>query len=329
MNGGQTINVGPIALANGVGYRGTVSRVDNTPESDTNTERYYVIRMTGFAPASFRGEEVRSTQALLLRVRYYDFCCSAAITAKDHFEQAGNSLIDGNNTVPTQWTGGTCDSASTANVPGIEVECDTCFSEQGQSHVTDGNPPMEVDTALHSQSLTEWDEVTWDLLTSMAQKTYLDGEVVTNTAPATTTDPFTGLPVCDTGVRSNWGEPTQPTHVCYDYFPIIYAQGSLTINSSAYGQGILLVEGDLTIKGGYQFYGIILVKGHVLTEGTAGKIWGSLIVAGQNTGTMTESRLAGAATVRYSACATSRAKRFAELAKKEALPLRAWTEALN
>jgi hypothetical protein len=186
-----------------------------------------------------------------------------------------------------------------------------------------------VDTTLQDRSLTEWDEVTWDFLTSKAQKIYADGEIVTNTAPATTNDPMTALPTCDESIRSNWGEPTNATHVCYNYMPIIYAQGSLTVQSSAYGQGILLVEGDLTIKGGYQFYGIIIVKGHVLTEGTAGKIWGSLIVGGQNTGTMTESRLAGAATVRYSACAVARAKRFANLARREALPLRAWMEALN
>ncbi len=73
------------------------------------------------------------------------------------------------------------------------------------------------------------------------------------------------------------------------------------------------------------------MKKHVVTEGTAGKIWGSLLVAGQTAAgdTITNSRIAGSATVRYSSCAIMRAKRFAALARKEPLPLRSWVEALN
>jgi hypothetical protein len=329
MDGGQTIAVGPVPLPGGASYSGIVQRIDNTPEQDTDTERYYLIRITGRARSPLQGEEVQNTQALVLRVRYYDFCCTAAITAKDHFEQAGSSLIDGNNTTPTAWSG-QCDSASTANLAGIEVECDTCFKVSGGASTRAGNPPVETDTTLRSKDLLNWDEVTWDFLRSKAEKIYPPGATVTNTAPVVGTDPLTGMPVCNTSVQSNWGEPTQPTHVCFNYFPIIWAQGDLYIQSSAYGQGLLVVDGDLSLKGGYQFYGIILVRGQVLTEGTAGKIWGSLIVAGQDVGgIVADSRLAGSATVRYSSCAAMRAKRYASLAKKEPLPLRSWVEALR
>lgn len=328
MDGGDSVAVGPVILPNGTRYAGTVTRIDDAPESDTHRERYYLLRITGWTDGPNAREEARSEQGLILRVRYYDLCCTAAITAKGHFVQAGNSVVDGRNHTPAAWEG-RCDSASAADVAGVEVECDTCFSGKGHGHVTAGQPPREVDATLRRRSLTEWDEVSWDVLTSKAQQVYTDGETVTNPAPVYAVDPLTGRMACDVTVRSNWGEPRDPFDVCFEHFPVLYAKGSLTIDSGGAGQGLLLVEGDLTLKGGFEFYGVVLVRGHVLTEGNAGKIWGGLVIGGQDMGSMTSSHLAGDASVRYSACAVARTQRNAELARREPLPLRAWVEALN
>ncbi len=334
MRAGDSVSVGPITLPNGTSYRGVAMRVDNVPQTDTDSERYYVVRVAGAAPAPLLGEEVRSSQAMVLRVRYYDFCCSAAIQVKDTLEQAGNSMISGNNLSPSAWAG-QCDSANPANVAGAEVECDSCYSKGGVISQTYGNPPTESDTTLQSETLTEWDEINYDFLKAKASKTYAAGEIISNTVPVVTTDPLTGLPVCDESVRNNWGEPTNSLQPCFSYFPIIYAEGDLTINANRYGQGLLVVEGSLVIGGGYQFYGIVLVKGHLVSQGTGMKIYGSAVVAGQGPGIVvdsvyhTDSRVAGNSVVQYSACAVMRAKRFGELARKEPLPLRAWTETLN
>ncbi len=328
MQGGNVVPVGPVMLANGATYRGTVTRVDNNPGIDTKTERYYVIQIFGSTRPPLVGEEVRNDQTLVLRVRYYDFCCSAAITAKDTFTQAGSSAIDGYDNTPAQWSG-YCDSASTDPVPGVEVECAGCYEKDGAASSTGGVPPVETDTALQSQSLTQWDEVTYDLLRSLAGKTYPPGFSTSSaggTWPAITTDPNTGLPVCDEPVWMNWGAPLDPSHPCFDYFPILYAEGDIKLAGNTRGQGMLVIEGDLTLAGSYEFYGIVLVKGHIRTEGTGGKIQGSVIVAGQGNG---NSLLAGNAEVRYSSCAVMRAKRFAELAKKEPLPLRPWSERMQ
>lgn len=331
MKGGDSLPIGPVTLANGSGFRGMVTRLDTTSAADDDKERYYLIRVTGSARAPILGEEVRNLQAMLLRVRYYDFCCTAALTAKDTVVQAGNSEIDGTNVDPLAW-GTQCDQASNDNVAGAEIECATCYERQGGASELGGNPATFVNEELQApDALTKWDEVDYDFLKSKAEKIYPHGTTITNTAPAVTTDPSTGLPVCNKSVLNNWGEPTNALHPCFNYFPIIYAQGDLRIQSSAYGQGLLVVERNLFINGGYQFYGIVLVKGHVVTEGTAGKIYGSLVVAGQTApgDSILNSRVAGAATVLYSSCAVMRAKRFAELAKKEPLPLRSWVEGLN
>jgi hypothetical protein len=334
MQGGQTINVGPVTLPNGTAYRGTITRVDNVPESDTDSERYYVVSLTGIAPAPLIGQEVRSRQAMFLRVRYYDFCCTAAITAKDTVVQAGSTEIDGNNNEPLTWAG-QCDSVDNSAVAGAEVECSTCYVSEGTQDSQSGDPAIEVDTTLQPQSLTEWEEVNFEFLASKAQKVYAPGATASPTVPVTNPDPITALPVCDETVKNNWGEPTDPLHDCFDYFPTIYGEGDLLLEGNTYGQGMLIVEGNLFVKGSYRFYGIILVKGHLILEGTSAtggpKIIGSAIVAGQTApgDSITNSRIAGDAAIQYSACAVSRAKRFAELARKQPLPLRSWTEALN
>jgi hypothetical protein len=332
MQGGDSVLVGPITLPNGVGYRGVVTRVDNVPETDPDRERYYLIRMRGAAAAPFAGEEVGSLQAMMLRVRYYDFCCSAAITAKDTLELAGAGSINGNTSVPTPWAG-QCDSASTTNLAGAEVECSTCWDKQGVASQVNGDPAVETDTTLQAQTLTDWGEVGWENLKEKANKVYTHGSTVTTLAPATTVDPMTALPACDRSVKSNWGAPTVPTHVCHSYWPIIYAEGDLILNGNAVGQGLLLVEGNLFMRGGFQFYGVVLVKKHLTLEGTAvnaAKVTGSVVVAGQTAvgDSITNSRVSGDGNIQYSACSVMRAKQWADLSKKEPLQLRAWTEAL-
>ncbi len=218
MRAGDSVSVGPITLPNGTSYRGVAMRVDNVPQTDTDSERYYVVRVAGAAPAPLLGEEVRSSQAMVLRVRYYDFCCSAAIQVKDTLEQAGNSMISGNNLSPSAWAG-QCDSANPANVAGAEVECDSCYSKGGVISQTYGNPPTESDTTLQSETLTEWDEVTYEFLKAKASKTYAAGEIISNTVPVVTTDPLTGLPVCDESVRRQLGRAYELAPPVLQLFP--------------------------------------------------------------------------------------------------------------
>ena len=60
-------------------------------------------------------------------------------------------------------------------------------------------------------------------------------------------------------VDSNWGDPLNKLSPCFNYFPIIYHQGDLSISGNGYGQGILLVEGNLTVQGRIDFYGPVIV----------------------------------------------------------------------
>ena len=114
-------------------------------------------------------------------------------------------------------------------------------------------------------------------------------------------------PVCNAAVQTNWGAPTDTSSACFDYFPIIYHNGDLSISGSGSGQGILLVEGNLNVQGRIDFYGPVIVTGGVNIRGTGSddvKFYGGVMAQDI---TLDDSKLTGNAMVNYSSCAIKRA----------------------
>jgi hypothetical protein len=113
--------------------------------------------------------------------------------------------------------------------------------------------------------------------------------------------------VCNTALQNNWGAPTVKTSPCFNYFPIIYHLGDLSISGTGEGQGILLVEGNLNVQGRIDFYGPVIVTGGVNIRGTGSddvKFYGGVMAQDV---TLDDSKLTGNATVNYSSCAIRRA----------------------
>ena len=134
-------------------------------------------------------------------------------------------------------------------------------------------------------------------------------------------------PKCDTSLESNWGAPTVSTSPCFNYFPIVYHYGDLSISGSGEGQGILLVEGNLDVQGRIDFYGPVIVTGGVNVRGTGSddvKFYGGILA--QNV-TLDDSRLTGNATVNYSSCAIKRALQGSAIPTP--LKERSWVQLYN
>jgi hypothetical protein len=98
---------------------------------------------------------------------------------------------------------------------------------------------------------------------------------------------------CDVASTGNWGAPADPAHPCFDYFPLVYSPGPLTITGS--GQGVLAVDGRLTLAPGTQFSGVILARS---LDATQSEITGSVRV---------EFATRVSAVIRYNECAVQRA----------------------
>jgi hypothetical protein len=117
--------------------------------------------------------------------------------------------------------------------------------------------------------------------------------VVTGTV---TIGPRTAGVACDTLAWGNWGSPGNRTHPCFDWLPLVYSPGDLTI-AGGEGQGILVVDGDLTIAAGSRFAGAVLVTGRI--DAGAATIDGALRIGGAGS--------RSAASIRFDECALTRA----------------------
>lgn len=286
------------------------------------------VRVTKLTPLSFSvisaatagaGRLARSRKQTLLSVGTYapTFGFLGALTARAPLTIAGNSVIEGANTVPSTWTN--C-PVVTDSVAAVATADSTAITFEGKSSEQSGSPPILQDPAAgDTTQYFQFGEQDWASLISQATKVFVGNTTITQLNPVVTNG------ACDTSVSTNWGAPVHsvPANPCENYFPIIYAKGTngtLKLNGNK-GQGILLVDGDLVIAGGFEFYGPVIVRGRLISEGTGGKLNGGVMAANVDLESMLVS---GNSTITYSSCAISRA--IGPLASPRRMAERAWTE---
>jgi hypothetical protein len=163
-----------------------------------------------------------------------------------------------------------------------------------------GSPPVERDANLSPRDFTDFGELDFNALASMA--TWTLG------ISASPNPVLNANGSCATGNINNWGEPLSRTHACYNWFPLLYAPNGLAISGNGRGQGILVVNGDLSISGGFEFYGIVIVSG-IFNNGTGSgnaQVHGTLLV-GSNAQITDYSSYRGTPQIQFSTCAVERA----------------------
>ncbi len=221
----------------------------------------------------------------------------ASLTTGGPVRRAGNGQISGTDLPPAGWTAcvGTDDQA------GIRVPAGGMVDDGGCPSCIEGDPPIEIDPSIDADTFFDFGDLDWDALTALATKV---GFTLNQPAIGPT---FGAGGECNLGDPNNWGDPLNPGSTCANYFPIIYAPGTLRLNVGV-GQGILLVDGDLIINGTFEFYGIVIVRGSMSTQGGgAGSIHfrGGVMAANVD---LDDNRIAGNAQIQYSSCAVAQAQ---------------------
>lgn len=286
------------------------------------TTRLYFLEATGTVS---RGGALWSGATrqvgVLARVNIAQMEPPAALSTQGSLQIGGSSMIEGHDTAPSEW-GELCDTSSVNDKPGVMIDDTTNITYSGGAYSVDGEPQMSQDTTITTASLLDFGDFTWEDLVALANKTYPSSATVTNTAADSVLSG--GSFVCRESTQGNWGDPINPAAVCGSYFPIIYAAQSLKINSSSFGQGILLVEGDLEVNGGFTFFGPVYVRGELKTAGTGGHFNGGVVAANVDLDTST---VLGNAVVTFSSCAVERAL-LNNSALNQARPLaqRSWVD---
>lgn len=110
-------------------------------------------------------------------------------------------------------------------------------------------------------------------------------------------------------------------------WPAILADvGTLTLDASRSGRGLVVVRGDLSLRDGFRWDGTLLVGGRLVTDGAV-SVSGTVMAGLADGGSAGPSRIgAGPAVFRFDACAAARAGRT--VAVPVAVP-GTWTEAFT
>jgi hypothetical protein len=309
---GDSLTVGPVSFAGGGSYTATVTRVGSTADS---LKRYYYIEAAGRPPSPAVGER---RQAVVARVMFPDICCTGAVRVLNQvFPPSGNDVfIDGlNNDPPGTWPASACSGIPGDSMPAVVVwRALNVTANVADTMRLNGAPRILVDPSQVTQaSLFDTGTLTYNELVALADHEFAGGMNFNNTQPTVVNGE------CDRSNPLNWGAPTNSSHVCFDYFPIIHINGDLNLVGSGSAQGILLVDGNLNMNGPFQFFGIALVKRDLNMSGSVDFYGGAMV--GDDVD------FNGAKPVFwYSRCAVERAERLSNLAKPRLVSPRAWVE---
>ncbi len=294
-----------------------------------NDETFWIVAegraSTGDAVSANR-QAVKRVGAVL-RLRIPTIKADAAITAGGNVSIRGGADIYGNDTNPPGWTSGSgqeC-SGSLENKAGVVVPPGATVTTQGSSTVN-GTPSWDT-SSVAASSDTYWGfgDENWNTLKAMAVAagtTFPTGGTIGNAVAPTTT-----LGYCNKTDIYNWGEPLRPptsgvVPECYNYFPIIYSGGNLTLNGQGRGQGILLVQGSITLNGHFEWHGLIVVTNDIVRGNGSATIYGGVMA--RNEVKADESVISGTTEYRFSSCALERAMRGS--AQVVQAKHRAWAE---
>jgi hypothetical protein len=235
------------------------------------TENTFWVVSDGYANMGYANLEARRQTSAYVRMAYPTITPKGAITAAGNVRLGGSSLVDGDDVHPSGWTN--C-SAASPTVPAVVIPPSKTLTYNAGN--VGSTPALQYDAAAaDSNTYVRYGSESWNTLTANAD-IKLNGGVYNDDI-----EPVGTATTCDKSGNWNWGEPFRPGAVagCYGYWPIVYVNGSLTINGNGYGQGILLVNGDLKINGTFDYYGLIVVRDDVDKGTGTANIHGALYAA--------------------------------------------------
>ncbi len=238
-------------------------------------DRFYYIASTGRVLRGGRSAGAERRIGMVVRTSTLDVKADRAIQALAGLVVGGNSKVSGEDVVNPSWPADSCPS-NQGTKTGVVAQDTSIVDTDGSGEIV-GDPPKLEDATMDSTAFTDFGDWDYDELAAKASKIIPGGSTINNTEPS-----YTESGACNVADQLNWGAPSNTDDACHFHFPIIHATGDLNLNSNSSGQGILLVDGNLSIRGGYEFSGIVIVKGKIETGAGNSKIYGTLLVQGEN-----------------------------------------------
>lgn len=303
----DTASLGPIAFEGGGNFTASVIRVGSAPDS---LKRYFYVEAVGRPAGPNRGER---RQGMVVTAAYPHTCCDGALVFLGPLTFSGGGQVNVlgiEDDPPGTWTSAACSGIPTQNGPAAVLGPAATIDDPAR---VDGSPDTLRDNTLTPGALFDFGAYDWNGVVQMADHSFAG-----DTSFGGSRQTLDANGNCDRSDPRNFGSP-DPTHPCYDYFPIIHVAASLDLGGNGYGQGIFIVGQDLNISGPFEFYGLALVGGSLNFAGPV-DYYGSALVAN---GILIQGNNPR---VRLSRCAAKRATLYSRLSKPVAPDSRAWIE---
>jgi hypothetical protein len=277
------------------------------------TDMLYHVEAIGRASIPNPNLTAARSVGAIVRLAYPSIEPRGAITAGGRVELQGSSIVDGRDYVPYSWDGSKSwgDSACTGMrgslMPAIAVPPGTNQSDSAAKNIPSGAPRVIFDPAAgDSNTYVRFGTESWNTLTANATIRYTGGQ-----QPGNSIAPVDSAGQCKYSVKGNWGEPFRgagSVTACRNYFPIIYVDGDLDLQSNGRGQGILLINGSLRLRGTFDWVGLIIARDDVDRGNGSADVTGAIMARNVNLSDG-GSVWSGNQEVRYSKCAIESALR--------------------
>lgn len=299
-------------LSNGGSAAGTKTQIGSTgsyyQDSVTQLNRFMFL-LRSYGTYEVNGNVVAARTLAMLVKRYIpELNLQAGATVVGTPVVKGSAVIDGNDHVPTGWTG--CSTGSA--VPGVRTNStDTTNVQKASNIVTGTGVPEMVGGDTSVSNLKNVLDTMFYQLAAQANVIYnaADGATITaNPNPA-------GTGTCVKTDTTNWGDPLRgsPANACENYFPIVYVNIPLgaggthgSVKLHAYGQGVLLINGDMELNAGSIWNGLILLRGDFGKANGDATITGGVVAQNADLD-VNGAGVQGNLTLNYSSCAVSTA----------------------
>ena len=258
----------------------------------------YFIVARGASSGGGRARSGGRTLGMVLRLLNVTFPPGTAMQVFGPVTVKGSAMVRGQDTKPS--TGSQWDTCA------VRTGTDTAIVARGASEISAQKPnsivgPVVQHSTMDSASFLNFGDLDFKTLAAMADKKYVGGNLPGSPSPVGTAT------TCNKAAVDNWGEPYTGVPGCVNYFPLIYADRTVSISGHGRGQGILLIDGDLELTGGFEFWGVVVTTGAVNMHGTGGRVGGVVISLQQGALSAPEDLMLGNSQVQLSGCAVRRA----------------------
>lgn len=269
------------------------------------TDLLFLLEGRGEAPlgAALAGEAVGKQRmatrsvGVVVRVIIADIDPPAALTTRGNVEVRGTAEVHGEDEDPGTWAAGYCDAFDMTDKPGVMVDTTSTVKTGGSGNVSGKPKKVVYSPDIDDKTFTQFGELTWDDLVSRANLVFPGGNF-NGMEPS-----FTADGDCDYSDRNNWGDPLNPLSACGSYFPIVYVDGDMTVQSAAMGQGLLLVDGKVDLRGDFLWHGLVIAQGAFETQGSGNRVLGGVMASNAD---LNDELLVGGSVVQNSTCAVTR-----------------------